>query len=134
MTIATADAEGRPWVSPVWFARASPTEFLWVSHPDARHSRNLASRSEMSIVIFDSTVPLGKAEAVYLDASGEEVSGRALKTGIEIYSQRSTQAGASEWTLADVTPPARLRLYRATASAAYVLGRTDERIPVRLMT
>jgi hypothetical protein len=134
MTVATADADGRPWASPVWFARASATEFLWVSHPDARHSRNLASRSEMSIVIFDSTVPLGKAEAVYLEASGEELSDRALKAGIEIYAQRSAQAGASEWTLEDVTPPARSRLYRATASAAYVLGRTDERIPVRLMS
>jgi predicted pyridoxine 5'-phosphate oxidase superfamily flavin-nucleotide-binding protein len=42
MTIATADGDGRPWVSPVWFAAASDTEFLWVSAPDARHSRNLA--------------------------------------------------------------------------------------------
>ena len=43
LTIATADDDGRPWASPVWFAPASPTEFLWASDPHARHSRNIAT-------------------------------------------------------------------------------------------
>ena len=51
MTIATADGDGRPWVSPEWFAAASETEFLWVSAPEARHSRNLAVRPEVAIVM-----------------------------------------------------------------------------------
>ena len=39
MTLGTADAEGRPWASPVWFAAPTPSELLWVSDPNARHSR-----------------------------------------------------------------------------------------------
>ena len=35
MTLATADAQGRPWASPVWFAHEDHTRFVWVSRPDA---------------------------------------------------------------------------------------------------
>ena len=53
MTLATADAEGRPWASPVYYAPAAGyRELLWVSEPTQRHSRNLASRSERAIMIF----------------------------------------------------------------------------------
>ena len=39
MTLATVDADGRPWASPVWFAAPTPSELFWVSSPDARHSQ-----------------------------------------------------------------------------------------------
>ena len=132
MTIATADGEGRPWVSPVWYAPATSTDFLWVSEPDARHSRNVAVRPEVAIVIFDSTVPIGGAEAVYLEAVAEQLSGAELERGIAIYSARSEAVGAGEWTLADVSAPAPLRLYRAKASARFVLGPHDRRLAVAM--
>ena len=55
MTLGTADAGGLPWVTPVWFAPEGDRRFYWVSDPDARHSRNLADRPQLSIAIFDST-------------------------------------------------------------------------------
>jgi nitroimidazol reductase NimA-like FMN-containing flavoprotein (pyridoxamine 5'-phosphate oxidase superfamily) len=64
VTLATADAEGRPWASPVWFAHEGYRDFLWVSRPGARHSRNLAARPELALVIFDSTAAEGDAAAV----------------------------------------------------------------------
>lgn len=130
MTLATADRDGRPWASPVWYAPASDTELLWVSDPGARHSRNLAERPELAIVIFDSTVPIGGAAAVYLEAVAEELTGDELERAIGVFSKRSTEVGARAWTLADVTGPARLRLYRATASSTSVLGPGDRRLPV----
>ena len=48
MTLATADAEGNPWASPVWFAHQDYTEFLWVSRPEARHSQNIEARPAMA--------------------------------------------------------------------------------------
>jgi pyridoxine/pyridoxamine 5'-phosphate oxidase len=134
MTIATADADGRPWVSPVWFAPRSETEFLWVSSPDARHSRNIAVREAIAIVIFDSTVPVGAAEALYLEAVAAEVSSRDLDEAIATYSTRSQRHGAGAWVPADVLPPAQVRLYRATAGSQFVLGPGDERLPVQLAT
>jgi uncharacterized protein YhbP (UPF0306 family) len=130
MTLATADDEGRPWASPVWFAPAGYSEFYWVSKPDARHSRNLAARPEVAIVIFDSTVRIGAAEAVYLEALATELSGSDLERAIEVFSARSTVVGGREWTTADVIAPASLRIYRATASAWFVLGPNDRRVPV----
>jgi Pyridoxamine 5'-phosphate oxidase len=130
MTLATADDEGRPWASPVWFAPVDYSEFLWVSKPDARHSLNIAARPEVAIVIFDSTVRIGAAEAVYLEAVAEELSGSELELAIVIFSAGSTAVGAREWTITDVTAPASLRLYRASASAWFVLGPNDRRVAV----
>jgi nitroimidazol reductase NimA-like FMN-containing flavoprotein (pyridoxamine 5'-phosphate oxidase superfamily) len=130
MTIATADGDGRPWATPVWYAPAGEGELLWVSVPEARHSRNIARRPEIAIVIFDSTVPVGGAEAVYVEATAEQLTGEAVGPAIATFSERSQACGANAWQEAEVLPPAPLRLYRATASARYVLGPHDRRLPV----
>ena len=59
LTLATADQAGTPWASPVWYAHADYTEFVWISRPQARHSRNIAIRPAVGIVIFDSTAGYG---------------------------------------------------------------------------
>jgi hypothetical protein len=121
-TIATADADRRPWVSPVWHAAESVSELLWVSSPSARHSRNMAVRPQVAIVVFDSTVSETAAEALYLEATADELDDDRLPEAIAIYSARSQARGNPVWTVADVTSPARFRLDRATATARSVLG------------
>ena len=54
LVLATADATGRPWSSPVYFAHIGFTEFYWVSSPEVTHSRNIAVRPEVGIAVFDS--------------------------------------------------------------------------------
>jgi hypothetical protein len=130
MTIASADGDGRPWVSPVWYAPMTKTELLGVSSPEARHSRNIADRPEVAIVIFYSTVPVGGAEALYLEAVADELSGEGVDRAIATYSERSLACGAGAWEAADVLPPAAFRLYRAKASARFVLGPGDQRLPI----
>jgi hypothetical protein len=48
--------------------------------------------------------------------------------------RESAARGLSIWTRADVTAPARHRLYRATVTEHWVLGPGDERVPVALAT
>jgi nitroimidazol reductase NimA-like FMN-containing flavoprotein (pyridoxamine 5'-phosphate oxidase superfamily) len=133
MTLGTADADGVPWASPVWYAAASYRELFWVSKPGARHSRNIAVRPEVGVVIFDSTVPIGTGKAVYMAARAEQVVDRVdVERGIAVFSARSLEQGGREWTPEDVAPSARLRLYRATASEQFVLSSEDERLPVTL--
>lgn len=132
MTIASADAAGVPWASPVWFAHHRYADFLWVSHPDARHSYNVAARAEVGIVIFDSTVPEGSADAVYLEATAAEAAEEELGELMRIFSTRSTDRGGAPWTAADVTGVAPHRLYVARAVASFVLGDHDRRVPVRI--
>jgi uncharacterized protein YhbP (UPF0306 family) len=127
MTLATADENGRPWTSPVWYAAEGYAHFYWVSSPEARHSRNLAARPEVGVVIFDSQAPVGTGQGVYMSAIAEELAGTELDLGIGVFSRRSQAHGAGGWTREDVTPPARHRLYRATASEHYVLDDKDRR-------
>ena len=130
MTLGTADEAGRPWVSPVYYAVAGYREFFWVSSPEATHSRNLAARPEVAVVIFDSRAPVGTGQGVYISATADELEGDELNRGIGVFSRRSLAHGAGEWTRDDVTAPARHRLYRATALGHSVLDERDQRTPV----
>lgn len=129
MTLATADAEGSPWASPVWYAHAHHQHFYWVSSPGAQHSRNLAARPQVAIVIFDSHLT-GGWNAVYLSATAEQLED--VDEGIAIYSARSEEKGFGPWGRDRVQPPAKHRLYRATATEHFVLDPHDERLPVDL--
>jgi hypothetical protein len=77
-------------------------------------------------------VPIGTGRGVYMSASAEELTGGERERGIEVFSRRSLEHGGDPWTLEDVKSPARLRLYRATASAHDVLDANDQRMPVSL--
>lgn len=133
MALGTADGTGRPWVSPVYYTCVGYREFYWVSSPEVRHSRNLATRPEVSIVVFDSRAPIGAGQGVYMAALAEEVSGADLDGGIDIFSRGSEARGAPEWKPGDVRPPAVYRLYRASASEHWVLepgSHPNHRTPV----
>jgi pyridoxine/pyridoxamine 5'-phosphate oxidase len=138
MTLATADAEGRPWASPVWYAPVAHRELLWVSEPGTRHSGNIAARPRVSAVVYDSTVAPGRAQAVYLEGDAEEVPAAELAPAVEAFSRRSRATGLAAWEPGDVSGDARLRLYRLRAQDVWVLDgigddrEGDRRIPVEL--
>ena len=132
LVLATADPDGRPWASPVYFAPDGYRSFFWVSRPGARHSRNLAARSEVGIVVFDSSAPIGTGRGVYVSADARELVADERDEAIEIFSRRSLAHGGNAWTIEDVQPPAALRLFRADALEQYVLTAGDERVPVTL--
>jgi nitroimidazol reductase NimA-like FMN-containing flavoprotein (pyridoxamine 5'-phosphate oxidase superfamily) len=130
MTLGTADESGLPWVSPVWYAPAEHRQFFWVSSPEARHSRNIAARPQVSIVIFDSQAPIGTGQGVYMSGTAEELADTHLERGITIFSRRSEAHGARAWAQEDVQSPARHRLYRFVASEHFVLTDGDRRTAV----
>jgi hypothetical protein len=80
-------------------------------------------------VIFDSHQP-GGGHAVHMSAVAEELVD--VDEAIEIFSRRSEAQGLRSWTREEVRPPARHRLYRATASEHFVLGPQDQRVTVSL--
>ena len=131
LTLGTADHAGRPWTTPVYFACADYTRFYWTSSPESTHSRNIALRSQVSIVIFDSTVPPYHGQAVYVSAVAAELAGDDLDEGLAVY-PGPPERGASSVALDDVTPPAAYRLYRATASEISILCPRPPRQPCPL--
>jgi nitroimidazol reductase NimA-like FMN-containing flavoprotein (pyridoxamine 5'-phosphate oxidase superfamily) len=135
LVLATADKAGRPWSSPVYFAHTGFTEFFWVSSPDVTHSRNIAVRPEVGIVVFDSQAAIGAGQGVYMSATAKLLEHDETTRGIEAFSRRSLAHGGREWTSEDVGSGAGLRLYRAIADAHWILardGQPDHRIPVPL--
>ncbi len=131
MVLGTADRDGRPWATPVYFAPVSYREFLWVSEPDAQHSRNIEARRQLSIVIFDSTAAINTGQAVYMSAEAEELTGDGAPEALAAYSRRAVSHGGREYAPEEVRAPAELRLYRAAAVDQYVLGE-DDRVPATL--
>jgi nitroimidazol reductase NimA-like FMN-containing flavoprotein (pyridoxamine 5'-phosphate oxidase superfamily) len=133
MTLATADADGAPWVSPVWFAHEQYEAFVWMSRPGARHSRNIAARREIAIVIFDSTVSPRQRNAVYVDAAAAIVPDAELADALAVYAARSVARGLETLAREEVSGDAPWRLYRARASAVYVLeDEHDRRVAMQL--
>ena len=111
MTLATADASGRPWASPVWFA---PVGYA------------------LAIVIFDSSAPIETGQGAYVEATGELVPEDELPRCVDVFSERSQSRGGSPLTIAEVRAPAPHRLYRALALAHSTNGEHDERVAVDL--
>jgi hypothetical protein len=84
-------------------------------------------------VVFDSTVPVGQADALYLRARARGLDGADRETGIARFSTRSVGHGAGPWTREDVTGGTELLLYGADVVGAWVLERgVDRRLEVRL--
>jgi nitroimidazol reductase NimA-like FMN-containing flavoprotein (pyridoxamine 5'-phosphate oxidase superfamily) len=134
LVLATADAAGRPWSSPVYFAHIGFTEFFWVSSPEATHSRNIAVRPEVGIAVFDSQAAIDTGQGVYMSAIATLAEDGETARGIEAFSRRSVAHGGPEWTTQDVRA-ADIRLYRATADSHWILAkdsRPDHRILVPL--
>lgn len=138
MTIGTADETGQPWVSPVYFSSADYREFYWISSPNAQHSKNITLRPQISIVIFDSRIPIGMGQAVYLAGVARQVDDSELVQSLAIYNGRfpnPSEQGARIVCLEQVSGAGLYRLYRAVAHQTWMLDRErhpDRRIAIKL--
>ena len=135
VVLATADADGVPWASPVWFATEDYQGLYWVSYPGARHSQNIAARPQIAMVVFDSTVPPGTGQGVYMTATAEQLTdAAAIEHGIGVFSRESVRQGEEAWAPDRVTGESRLRLYRANVHQYSILDPDvpfDVRVDVR---
>ncbi|GAA2520994.1 pyridoxamine 5'-phosphate oxidase family protein [Streptomyces longisporus] len=91
LVLATADADGRPWSSPVYFAHEAHREFFWISSPDALHSRNITVRPEVGISVFDSSAAIGTGQGVYMSAVAARLEGEGLAHGLDVFFRRSVR-------------------------------------------
>jgi nitroimidazol reductase NimA-like FMN-containing flavoprotein (pyridoxamine 5'-phosphate oxidase superfamily) len=132
MVLATADGVGRPWATPVYFAPEEYRGFVWVSRPDARHSRNIAERPEVGITIFDSSAPISTGRAVFITATSRRLEDDERIAAVAVFSHRAVLHGGRPWTVADLERPEGVRMYRATAVEQHVNDELDRRLPVTL--
>jgi hypothetical protein len=111
LVLGTADADGRPWVTPVFFAALEPDRVCWVSSPD----------TALAITVFDSTVEVGKAEAAYFDADAAQLAAGEIDSALHALNSRVPPA---KWlSRDDLRPLGPMVVYQATLRRRYVLVR-----------
>ena len=73
------------WASPVWYAPVGYAELIWLSRPEARHSRNLAVRASwdrrLRLLGADRT-----GQGAYIEAVAEHVPEAELERCVDAYS------------------------------------------------
>lgn len=73
-TVATASKAGKPWNSPVAGFWDDNYNLYWFSDKDSTHSKNIRENEDVFIVVYDSTMPEGTGEGVYIEATAYEVT------------------------------------------------------------
>jgi nitroimidazol reductase NimA-like FMN-containing flavoprotein (pyridoxamine 5'-phosphate oxidase superfamily) len=125
MVLATASADGVPWVTPLAFAAEGSVAVYWTSEPTARHSENLRANPRVAIVIYDDRAGQ-RVDGVYLEAHARELHERD-----EILHGIAVLAGLEQpdrWRIQgpqDVGPDGPWRLYRAELLSAEVRHTTE---------
>lgn len=131
--LATADADGVPWATPVWFAHDGLDRLYWLSWPGSRHSQHIERRPEIALTVFDSNAAPNEGTAFYATAHARRCPGEHLDDGLRIVNRRLLAQGIDGFTRERVTGGSRLRLYVAEIAEAWVLDQdadVDQRAPV----
>lgn len=133
VVLGTADADGRPWVTPVWFAPDGLDRLFWLSWPGSRHSRLVEQRSEIALTVFDSSVEPNQGAAFYATARAGRCRDDEIDEGLQVVNRRSGARGIDRTSRAQVSGPARLRLFVAVYVERWVLDQdadVDQRVAV----
>jgi uncharacterized protein YhbP (UPF0306 family) len=103
--IATVSPAGRAHVNTAYFAWSPRLDVVWLSEPNARHSRNIAASSTVAIAVFASDQAWGEPDR-----------------GIQLFGSARLTAGATAAEAALVYE-ARFPAYRPEEVSAYHLYR-----------
>src|ERR1700721_2079079 len=107
-TIATVTDDGKPWNSPVRHVLDRDLNIYWFSDKEGQHSKNIRVNEDVFIVIYDSTVPEGDGEGVFIQARAEE-----LEDPEEIRLARLIKKGENMDNIDDFRGDAIRRVYKA---------------------
>jgi nitroimidazol reductase NimA-like FMN-containing flavoprotein (pyridoxamine 5'-phosphate oxidase superfamily) len=118
ITIATVDENNNPWISPLFFAFDENFNFYWNSPADSKHSSYLKKNKNVAIAIFDSQMPEGTGEGVYVQAEAFEL---VDKSEIEnaaklLYARKNVAPKPAEDFIGDSSR----RLYKAVPNKFWI--------------
>jgi hypothetical protein len=131
--LATADADGTPWATPVWFAHDGLDRLYWLSWPGSRHSQLIEQRPCIALTVFDSNAVPNEGTAFYATAHARQCPDDQVDDGLRILNRRLLAQGIGEFTRERTTGASRHRLYVAEIADAWVLDQdadVDQRAPV----
>jgi uncharacterized protein YhbP (UPF0306 family) len=87
--IATVSPGGRAHVNTAYFAWSPTFDLVWLSAPQARHSRNLRRNSAAAVAVYDSRQSWGgRDRGIQLFGSARELGGAAARAAEQLYARR----------------------------------------------
>jgi uncharacterized protein YhbP (UPF0306 family) len=87
--IATVGAGGRPHINTAYFAASPHLEIVWLSEPDAQHSRNLRANPSAAIAVYATTQSWGGQDrGIQLFGPAREAGGRMARGCEDVYAAR----------------------------------------------
>jgi uncharacterized protein YhbP (UPF0306 family) len=87
--VATVTPDGRAHVNTAYFAWSPEFEIVWLSAPDARHSRNVRANGSAAVAVFRSTQRWGGSDrGIQLFGRARELRGRASLEAERVYAKR----------------------------------------------
>jgi uncharacterized protein YhbP (UPF0306 family) len=87
--IATVSPGGRAHINTAYFAWGPAFEIVWLSAPDARHSRNVRANGSAAVAVFRSTQTWGGSDrGIQLFGRARELRGRAALDAERLYAKR----------------------------------------------
>lgn len=141
MTIATVSQDGKPWISPVFFAYDDEYNLYWVSDKNSHHSKLICESKRVAIVIFDSSAPEGEGDGVYFEAEAFELNDVVeSKKAMVVLGARVKQDEFRSKKIGEVTGDGVWRIYKAVphkisklTEGEYINGQyVDRRIEIDL--
>lgn len=141
MSIATANTNGIPWISPVFFAYDDQYNLYWVSNKNSRHSQLIRANNQIAIVIFDSSAPEGEGDGVYFEATASElIEKKELERATTFLGERVSKEEFRTKKTEEVTGEGVWRIYKATphkvsklTEGEYINGQyVDKRVDIKL--
>ncbi len=141
MTIATASLDGKPWISPVFFAYDKYYNFFWVSNKNSLHSSLIRKNPRIAVVIFDSKATEGNGDGVYLEAEASELEDiQEIDAAMKVLENRVTKDEFKIKKKEEVTKNGVWRIYKAEpkvvsklAEGEYINGQyVDKRVQIEL--
>lgn len=120
LTIASVSQEGQPWSTPVFFAYDEHYNLYWGSHVNSQHSKNIQNNPRVGLVIYDSTIPPGEGEGVYIQATASEI----LEESEIVWAHKLLQGRrpVPYWKLEHVQKNSPVHLYKATPKKIWMNG------------
>ena len=131
LTLGTVDEAGLPWTTPVYFAPAGDRELHWMSAVESRHSRHIAVRPQVSLVVFDSSVTPGHGRAVYGVGEARELADHEIDVALQTYPRRD-DPDVRFYSREEVAAPSEFRMYAARLSSLWVLCPREPGRPCRM--
>lgn len=118
ITIASVTPDGLPWNSPVFSGYDKDYNFYWGTHKDSQKAKNIANNENVFLVIYDSTVPPGTGEGVYVKAKAQQiVDPQEVK---ETFNLLKNRHATDFWDYEAVGADGPVRLYKAVPEKVWM--------------